>query len=464
MKINLKLGIFTAAVIILVVVMVSYGVFLYERRTRIDEINQEQRSILQSFITLSEEALIVHDEVLLLNTMQAIENTYRGVEFINFYNLNTERLLFTDREEIDKVYNVIDIHDTWQDGYEFSAPVYILGERTGIAQIGFSQGYYENRIEESIRKARNNIMLISLGALLLGIVLALVVSGTITKPIRKLTEGARYIGEGKLSTRIEINSSDEIGVLADEFNDMALRLLELDKAKDDFVNAVSHELRTPLAAIEGYIDLLLDRGDAVPEEKKKKALKIMKSSSQRLSRFISDILDMAKIKAGMMDIDKKPCALKDIVDKTVSLLDSVAQNKGVRIIVDISSEVPPVFADPERINQVLTNLIGNALKFTPKDGTITVAAENSESGYIKAWVRDTGPGIPQEDLTRIFRQFEQSGDARNVDGPKGTGLGLAIAQGIVNSHGGKIWVESKRGEGAAFFFTLPVARNLREST
>lgn len=458
MKISFKLGIFTAAVILAVIILVSYGVFMVERRLRIKEIEEEQETILRSFISLCEEALVIRDEIMILNNMRALKNTYPGIEYISFYNINTDRFRSTDDEKKDDIYAVRDIHDLWVEDDILSSPVYVRDNKAGIAQIGFSSSYYQQRIQDKLKDMGGNIFKVSFIAMLLGLALALFLSKTITSPVRKLTQGARYIGEGNLSTRIDIESKDEIGILAAEFNEMALKLAELDRAKDDFVNAVSHELRTPLAAIEGYIDLLIHRGKNVPDEKRNKALNIMKLSSQRLSHFIDDVLDMAKIKAGMMELEKEPCSVKDIIEKTIALLNSVAQKENIEIKTRIDEKLLPVFADPHRVNQVLTNLIGNALKFTPSGGHITVGAENCRNPFVKIMVKDTGPGIPQEDLGKIFRQFEQTGSARNIDGPKGTGLGLAIAKGIVDSHKGRIWVESAPGSGAEFYFTLPVYR------
>ncbi len=462
MKINVKIAAFTAAVILIVVIMISYGVFLFERNSRIEEIEEEQKAILQSFVTLSEEMLLVQDELLLFNTMTALKNTYRGVEYLNFYNIKSDRLFFTDRDKSDSAIKYRDIHDLWKDDYVFSAPVYVSKERTGVAQIGFSPEYYERRITEAIRQARNNILRISFAAMLIGLAMALFLAKTITDPIRKLARGARYIGEGKLETAIDIKSRDEIGMLAEEFNEMAEKLADLDRAKDDFVNAVSHELRTPLAAIEGYIDLLVDRGEAVPEEKRKKALNIMKDSSQRLGRFINDVLDMAKIKAGMMEVVKKENKIDELIEETVSLLDSIAGKKDIEIDIEIDEGVSKVLADKERVNQVLTNLLGNALKFTPQGGTVSIGAADEDEEFVRVWGEDTGPGIPEEDMGRIFRQFEQADEARNIDGPKGTGLGLAIAQGIIESHGGRIWVDSVEGSGTVFYFTLEAFKNGEE--
>jgi signal transduction histidine kinase len=464
MKLNAKLSGFTLSIIILVVIMISYSLFVYEKKNRITDITNQQKAIFGNFSNLSKEALLLRDELLLLNIMRALKNTYWGIKYINFISTKG-RVLYTDKENSSraesKQYIDRKMEEVYKSGYnreylEVSAPVYMNSERLGVGQIGFSKTDYNKFIAKSLGTARKRIVLISLVALLFGLAGSLLLSRTIAVPIKKLADGAKAIGEGDFETRLAVKSKDELGMLAAEFNQMAEKFAELDEAKDDFVNAVSHELRTPLAAIEGYIDFLMEAGDAIPLEKREKALRIMKGSSQRLSQFINDVLDIAKIKSARMSFDIQPHSVNSVVDKVIKLLVSVAEQKDINLATDIQENIPDIMVDDARINQVLTNLIGNALKFTPEKGTITIGGHMKDKRNVLISVQDTGPGIPEDDLQRIFAQFEQSANAKNVRGPKGTGLGLAIAEGIVTSHGGRIWVESKVGKGTSFNFTIPV--------
>jgi len=465
-KLGTKLSLFTIAIIVLVIFTISFSLFIFEKDSRKRDIRENQEAIFHSFIQLARESLLIHDEVLLLNNMTLLKNTFKGVAYLNFMT-DGERILYTDKDNSFRIFKKQYISEAVRDGYvrkdnekiyELSSPVYIDNKKIGLAQIGFSGKYYDNIIAETISKAGDRILVISFISLVVGLSLALLFSKKLVQPLIKLSEGAGEVGKGKLETRIPVESDDEIGMLAAEFNQMTEKLSELDRAKDDFVNAVSHELKTPLAAIEGYVDFLIDAGDNIPFEKQLKALGIMKTSTQRLSKFINDVLDIAKIKASKMYLQKEKCSLRRIAEKVIGLLQSVAKKKDIELLVKIDDSIPEVLVDEERIDQVFTNLIGNALKFTPRGGKITVGAVKEGAGFIKVFVRDTGPGIPKEDLQRIFGQFEQSDGARNVEGQKGTGLGLAISEGIVKSHGGRIWVESEIDAGTTFYFTLPAAQ------
>ncbi len=464
MNLKTKLSTFTLFIIILVIIMISYSLFVYEKKNRIEDIKNQQKAIFTNFYNLTREALLLHDELLLYHNMRALKNSYQGIKYINFISPGG-RIIHTDRNGYHRAGSKRNIGNKIIEEYtsehnkeviEISAPVYLEKERIGVGQIGFSQTDYNKYIARTLNETKKRIFLISLAALLFGLVCSLILSRSIAVPIKKLAVGANAIGEGELSTRIDINSKDELGMLAYEFNQMVEKLAELDEAKDDFINAVSHELRTPLSAIEGYIDFLVEGGKSITFQKREKALRIMKGSSRRLSKFINDILDIASIKAAKMSFDIEANDLREIIDRVVKLLNSVAEKNKIEIDIKIKEDLPSVSADGVRLNQVLTNLIGNALKFTPENGNIIVGAERKDERFVTVFVRDTGPGIAEEDLCRIFKQFEQAQTVRNLQGPKGTGLGLAIAEGIVKSHGGKIWVESKLGKGTTFYFTLPI--------
>jgi PAS domain S-box-containing protein len=237
------------------------------------------------------------------------------------------------------------------------------------------------------------------------------------------------------------------------------RLKELDKMKSDFVSNVSHELRTPLTAIKGSVDNMLDGITGDLNEKQSRYLTRIKSNSDRLTRLINDLLDLSRIEAGI-NLKPKNLPLATVAREVVETLRPVAAEKLITIEVASPDNSLTAWADPDRISQVLMNLLGNAIKFTPTHGTVTLSLEKNGNEWVKVSVADSGPGIPSEEANRIFDKFYQISHPERRKA-MGTGLGLPIAKALVEMHGGKIWVESESGRGSTFSFTLPAERPLK---
>lgn len=229
---------------------------------------------------------------------------------------------------------------------------------------------------------------------------------------------------------------------------------ELDKMKDDFVALVSHELRTPLVGIKGATENLLDEIPGALNPSQKDCLGLTKRNIERLERLICDLLDVSRIEAGKIRLDKKSVDINAIISEALRLLEGAAAKNGLKLLTSFAAGLPLVEADPDRITQVITNLAGNAIKFTPCAGQITVSTLQ-EGKNIRVDVADTGSGISKEDAQKVFDKFYQihAPDGRQK---KGTGLGLTICKGIVEEHGGKIWVEPASGGGSRFSFVLPL--------
>jgi signal transduction histidine kinase len=204
-------------------------------------------------------------------------------------------------------------------------------------------------------------------------------SAQITRPLHLLAEGAKAIGDGNLDTQIHVGREDELGFLAHEFNIMAIKLKELDQLKDEFVSSVSHELRSPLAAISGYVELMTRKPlEQIPIEKRTKAFNIILDSTNRLTQFINDILDLAKLKAGRVDVRKTPFSCGEGVGRNHEPFLSLVgkkENDGTRCW--LSADLPVLPADDEKIRQVITNLVSNAYKFTPERGVLTLDAKDT---------------------------------------------------------------------------------------
>jgi signal transduction histidine kinase len=213
-----------------------------------------------------------------------------------------------------------------------------------------------------------------------------------------------------------------------------------------------------LSAISGYVELLTSKPlEQVTPEKRMKAFNIIQESTSRLTGFINDILDLAKLKSGRVEIRKSPFSIKSAAEEILGLFAPLFDKKKIQSFSYIDGTVPVIQADEEKLKQVITNLISNALKFTPESGAISISV-HEDGEMLTVSVSDTGIGIPKDYLGQIFERFKQvPGTREKIGGPKGTGLGLAIAKGIVEAHGGKIWAESEPGKGSTFRFTLPKA-------
>jgi PAS domain S-box-containing protein len=232
------------------------------------------------------------------------------------------------------------------------------------------------------------------------------------------------------------------------------RLKELDKMKSAFVSNVSHELRTPLTAIKASADNMLDRLIGDLNGKQVGYLTRIKSNSDRLARLINDLLDLSTIEAGKIDLRPTNLPLVTLVKEAAESLKPVAAEKLINLTVMSADPGVIAWADRDKVIQVLMNLIGNALKFTPTRGKVTIAVAKNSAAWMQISVTDTGPGIPAEEVNKVFGRFYQIGQA-GTPKTQGTGLGLAISKALVEMHGGKIWVESEAGNGSTFSFTLP---------
>jgi signal transduction histidine kinase len=355
------------------------------------------------------------------------------------------------------------------------------------------------------------ISVVTVVALILAAGIGILLATSISNPLGHIVKVIGELEKGNLNARANLISNDEIGVLSGSFDRMAQqleknrseledlnrnlefrvaektdnltrayerlqlsnqnlavanreleevnkKLKEIDKVKSDFISIVSHELRTPLTSIKAFTELILMKPKMLPE-KRDKLLQIINNESDRLARLINDILDLTKIEAGKLSWHITRVSLRDIIQTSVSGIQSLADNKSLIIGVSIPEPLPLFFGDRDRLIQVITNMLSNSIKFTPQGGRITVVArlEESPKPQIVVTVSDTGIGIPSNDLELIFEKFRRSGDILTNNG-QGTGLGLAITRQIVEYHGGTVWAESTLGQGSIFTFTLPLKK------
>jgi two-component system phosphate regulon sensor histidine kinase PhoR len=248
---------------------------------------------------------------------------------------------------------------------------------------------------------------------------------------------------------IKRNEKTEGAVLV--FHDIT-ELRRLEKVRQDFVANVSHELRTPISSIKGYAETLLE-GALDDKDHAKEFVSIIYQDSNRLASLINDLLDLSKIELGKMKIDFVPVDINPIIDRCLGVLKKTISEKSLSISTEIPSDLPKILADDKRIAQVVLNLLDNAVKYTPNGGAIKIVACPAEK-YVQVDVSDTGPGIPEEDLPRIFERFYRVDKSHSRE-LGGTGLGLSIARHIVLVHQGQIFVHSKMNKGSTFSFTIP---------
>lgn len=225
------------------------------------------------------------------------------------------------------------------------------------------------------------------------------------------------------------------------------------RAKSEFLASMSHELRTPMNSVIGFSEMILDGIYGDVQAELREVVEEIQKSGEHLLGLINDVLDISKIEAGRMQLRFTPNAIEDCIEAVLGRITSLAKEKGLELDAEMPDELPLCSFDLQRITQVLYNLVGNAIKFT-SEGHITIGAKQ-EDPHLLLWVADTGVGIPESEMGRIFNQFQQvdSSITRDVTG---TGLGLAITKQIVEMHGGTIWVESEVGVGSTFWFTLPL--------
>jgi signal transduction histidine kinase len=254
------------------------------------------------------------------------------------------------------------------------------------------------------------------------------------------------------SHRLQQKSS-ELEAATAELREANERLKELDRLKDDFVSTVSHELRTPLTSIRAFTQILLDDPE-IELEQRKKFLGIITKESERLTRLINQVLDVSKLESGKAEWQAASVDMKEVISDTVTAMSQVFQERRIQAEVKMPDRVTVISADVDRIIQVLLNLLSNAAKFCePGTGRVEISL-SEQAGGLRVDVSDNGPGIDPEDQEAIFDKFRQVGDTL-TDKPHGSGLGLHISRKIVEHFGGRLWVESSRGRGACFSFTLP---------
>jgi signal transduction histidine kinase len=321
------------------------------------------------------------------------------------------------------------------------------------------RGFWE-RVGATLEFLAENWWQLFIAAAIAGFValfLARLLAIGMTKPLRDMAAATNRMAQGDYSVRVETASRDEVGQLAAAFNRMSGELADVERLRRDLVANVSHELKTPLSALRAHLENLQD-GVERPDPQ---TLQVMLQQTDRLGRLVDQLLDLSRLESGDVPLEPESVRLGPLVDQVLHEVGVSSGASGVHLESRVGDDLPAVWADRERVHQVLLNLLDNAVRFTPPGGDVTVSADR-ENGHMAVSVTDTGPGIPPEHLPRLFERFYRVDPARSR-GDGGTGIGLAIARSVVEAHGGRIWAESEEGRGSTFTFELPVAAGIPPS-
>lgn len=354
----------------------------------------------------------------------------------------------------------------------------------GVVQVGVTDRHHQETLRILVRLST----MITMAILVTGLAIAIYFATRLTQPLHALTTAARQVGAGDLSATAPVQSADEIGELAQVFNQMtrSLRLREqelvelnrdleakvesrthqlkvaneqlqeLDRLKTALVSTASHELRTPLTSIKVHITNLLDGVIGALGADQRDSLSRVHNNVERLRTLIDDLLDLSRLQTGRVEMTRDTVALTPLLDEVVDSLSYFSQQKAMAVTVTLPPDLPSISADREKLRRIFSNVIHNAIKFTAPGGRIRIEGRRDAHGTVTVSVQDSGPGIAQEEREKVFLPFFRCSD--NATQIRGSGLGLSIAKELVQLHDGTIWVESTAGKGSCFFVRLPTQR------
>lgn len=321
-----------------------------------------------------------------------------------------------------------------------------------------SRADLEQKVEAAGRldRAARIVTSVSLAiSLAVGLGLAWMVAVRIARPIRALSRATQLIARGEYDLPITVRSRDEVGELAQAFREMAEKLREMDALKEQFFSNISHEIRSPLWSIQMATGLLRENPADPLGPKQEALIEIIRSDAEKILRLTALILALSRLRSGRLQLDLAESDLRRIVEDAAQEVRPSAEAKQITLTVALPDPSPQLVCDEDRIQQVLTNLLMNAVKFTPAGGQVVVTGRE-EGGELIITVEDTGVGIPTAQLPYVFEPYHQAHPGRD-----GIGLGLAIVKGFVEAHGGRVWAESREGEGSRFHVALPRAGRAR---
>lgn len=323
-----------------------------------------------------------------------------------------------------------------------------MGMRHGPAEITY------------ISAVHRSLLWVGLVMLAVSVTISYFIVREIMRPLSALTDAVQKVKAGTYGQTVPVERRDEVGTLTETFNDMSQELAKNDKMRRRLFANIAHELRTPLAILQGNLEGMID--DVIPTDKK--VLLSMEDETLRMGRLIQDLRDLSLAEINELTLHKAPHDINVLLERAVSMLQPLCDEKSLAVHLDLARDLPKVSIDVDRINQVIYNLLNNAIRYIEAGCMITVstlAVTVKGQPYVQVQIADTGSGIAPEDLQHIFQYFYRSEKSRNRKSG-GSGIGLALAQQFVRSHGGRIWADSEVGRGTTFTFILPIHSQRRQ--
>ena len=344
------------------------------------------------------------------------------------------------------------------DQIAFGVPIWANGQIVGLLIPTFPPRGVAPRppANDYIARINQDLLAGASGAVALSLLLGLFFSSTLTRPLKELINATRDVARGNLEREVPVRSKDELGELTKSFNKMSAQLKQSRDLRRNMTADIAHELRTPLSIILGHTEALSENKLAPSPE----TFDIIYDEAKRLSLLIEDLRTLSLSEAGELTLTLQPVSPSDLIDRVSGAYLPKARSLNISLEADADANLPDIDADFYRITQVLTNLLDNALRYTPSGGQLRLSARPVLEG-IMFRVQDSGPGISEADLPHIFDRFYRGDKSRNrQDG--GSGLGLAISKSIIEAHSGQIWAESATGEGTTIVFVLPIFKKTNE--
>jgi signal transduction histidine kinase len=457
MRLFPKLALLVSGLLLAAVVGLSALYYVSEERLIRQQAQAHQQELLQNLVLIAQDAYFSTDDLLLATYTHRLLKWNPELLSASVVDPRGRIKAHSEPHNIGKMSDAV----TPSSALVLSQPVKYGQLYLGTASVMFSQKVLDAMLQARLDELKKRVLSLTITVLLLGLAGSFGMALSWTRPIKRVIVGAEAIGKGRWDIDLGVSEErrDELGILSRSIRAMAGELKELDQMKEDFVTAVTHELRSPLGAIECFLNKIADeRRLGRPQTQWDDYHNRMAQNVQRLTRFVNDLLDVAALDRGKVQLQPEVVDMGVMTREVVALFEATLQQKRMRAEIELPDRLPKVLADPDKINQVVVNLLSNAIKFTPEGGLIRIRLDDLDpKPFLQISVVDSGVGIRPEDQVKLFNKFEQVKSTRQkLKGPKGTGLGLAICRGLVELHGGEIQVSSELEQGSTFTFTLPV--------